>query len=728
VANIFKAKTLVSRTGIFSHEVIAPNLVYNTGNQNIDGVKNFYNTPTVNGDGVLLSGQQIIGGDLTGNLISSTINKIQGFNVSLNQPAPGQVLQWNSIASAWVPGDIPAGGNGGGGRVYYFDFANYSGIAPTGGLPTSGDSAISLLGRTYRVGSGQFQSNDLEPSFTYKLISSFVSASGDAGITEIPAGLWDFNIWASVNSSNATQSSIKTTVNIYNPYDSTYRKIAESDDVYLYETTTIAQYIVNVTVPQTGILPTERIYIEIYGKKYTSSNRQITLYFDSYRPSHVHTTIPSVLGNGVVKVINGVFQSPATGIFDVDVDNNANIAQSKIANLTTDLANLSAQDSTISNNLYITGSTLDNKINSLSGVSVLTYGNQSINGIKDFNNQINVSGIQFDILTTNDIPPHQEGLLYYSDDTKTLNLDVDVTDLSLPIGQENWVRAKNLTNSTINPGTIVYITGAQGNTPLVQRSIANGEEGSARTLGVAAHTINNNNKGYFTTFGLVQNINTSAYPVGTTLYLSWETSGAFTGVKPQAPNHLVRVGNVIDQGNNGSIFVTIQNGFEIEELHNVRITNPQNKDGIIYNSASGLWLNTPAALANEVVYNTGNQIISGNKTFDNTGIFNTLSITNKKLTSYAYHTNNFIFRDNYINFTNSSANITGTLPDNIISGINYYVKNLNSGILLITGSGQRTIDGFINANLYKNESLQLVGVNSVGYTGWVTISADGGLS
>lgn len=57
MANIFKAKTLVSRTGIFSHEVIAPNLVYNTGDQNISGAKNFYTRPTVNGTGVLFIGE-----------------------------------------------------------------------------------------------------------------------------------------------------------------------------------------------------------------------------------------------------------------------------------------------------------------------------------------------------------------------------------------------------------------------------------------------------------------------------------------------------------------------------------------------------------------------------------------------------------------------------------------------------------------------------------------------
>lgn len=133
-------------------------------------------------------------------------------------------------------------------------------------------------------------------------------------------------------------------------------------------------------------------------------------------------------------------------------------------------------------------------------------------------------------------------------------------------------------------------------------------------------------------------------------------------------------------------------------------------------------------LPNTVVYTTGDQTISGTKTFAQTGSFNTLQITNKKLSSYSLNSTNFIFGDNYLNFTNSSSNLTGILPSGIVSGINYYAKNLNSGIFFISGSGSRTIDGFSTLNLYKNESVQLVGVNNVGYTGWVTISADGGIS
>lgn len=57
MANVFKAKKILSTSGVFSTVVLAPNLVYNTGDQAVSGVKNFSDRPTVNGTGVLLSGE-----------------------------------------------------------------------------------------------------------------------------------------------------------------------------------------------------------------------------------------------------------------------------------------------------------------------------------------------------------------------------------------------------------------------------------------------------------------------------------------------------------------------------------------------------------------------------------------------------------------------------------------------------------------------------------------------
>jgi hypothetical protein len=223
---------------------------------------------------------------------------------------------------------------------------------------------------------------------------------------------------------------------------------------------------------------------------------------------------------------------------------------------------------------------------------VYQTGTQTISGVKTFTDKTFVSGIKFDVLTGNDIPAHEQGLLFYDDANHTLNLYVDNPEVALQIGQETWVRVKNTLNAPILNGDLVYIAGGAGANPYVQLAIANAESSSASTLGMATHDIGNNEFGYITTFGLVNNVNTDGYNVGDTLYLSPTQSGKYTKVKPQAPQHMVTVGTVIRANrNNGVIFVNVRNGFEIEELHDVRIVNKQNNQAILYNSSSGLWEN-----------------------------------------------------------------------------------------------------------------------------------------
>ena len=299
------------------------------------------------------------------------------------------------------------------------------------------------------------------------------------------------------------------------------------------------------------------------------------------------------------------------------------------------------------------------------------------------------------------------------------------------------VLVKNDESQTLQKGQPVYIYGANGNNILVRAARNTGEATSSKTLGLLNQTLAPNDQGYVITEGTLEGINTNAGNAGDPIWLG-PTGDLIFGLanKPYAPNHLVYLG-VIErkQSNNGKIYVKVQNGFELQELHNVNIDHSYpltNNQLIKYNSISGLWFNqninsSDLTNSSDIVYTTGNQTISGNKTFTNTGTFNTLSITNKKLTSYAYHTGNFFFENNYVNLINSLNRVTGTLPDPA-SGVNYYVKNLNIGILLITGSNNMKIDGYNTVDLYNNESMNLLGVNSIGYTGWVTISADGGVS
>lgn len=122
------------------------------------------------------------------------------------------------------------------------------------------------------------------------------------------------------------------------------------------------------------------------------------------------------------------------------------------------------------------------------------------------------------------------------------------------------------------------------------------------------------------------------------------------------------------------------------------------------------------SLPSTIVYQTGNQTISGTKIFDRIEILNT---------TYNYFTNNITLNNNYINLANSTGNITVTLPV-ITSGRNYIIKNLNTGTLTVTGAN--LIDGYVNLKLYKNESAHLLGVNNVGFTGWVSLNTNPGIS
>lgn len=148
----------------------------------------------------------------------------------------------------------------------------------------------------------------------------------------------------------------------------------------------------------------------------------------------------------------------------------------------------------------------------------------------------------------------------------------------------------NKTGATLTKGTIVYISGSQGNLPAVSKAIATSDATSAQTYGAVQYDISNMSSGYVVAVGAINDLDTQAYPDGTQLYLSGTTAGGYTSTKPYAPIHLVYVGVVVrSHPTQGIIQIKIQNGYELDELHNVDAYLPSNGDGIFYNSTTGLW-------------------------------------------------------------------------------------------------------------------------------------------
>jgi hypothetical protein len=340
------------------------------------------------------------GGDLAGTYPNPTVDGLQGNPVSNTVPSNGQVLQWNGIA--WSPGAIPSGGSGGGGLVYFLNYQNTTNISPTTGLPTS-PVAPSQLGRNYSVGSGSITSANLTQG-SYSLICGFVTEASEPNVTDIPAGLWDFNIWADVSSGSGNQTQFQIRVFKYNSTTGVYTSLANSDDIYIYDPSIIAQYIGNVTMPQTTILATDRIYVELWAQKNVTGTRTVSFYFDSLHPSHCHTTLPSVSGSGVVKVVNGVFQSPASTIVNADVSASAAIEVSKLSQSTARIlgrtttgtgaveeitvgTGLSLSAGTLTNTATITTGSVDNAVLRADGTGGATLQNSPIN-ISDLNTSL----------------------------------------------------------------------------------------------------------------------------------------------------------------------------------------------------------------------------------------------------------------------------------------------------------------------------------------------------
>lgn len=149
---------------------------------------------------------------------------------------------------------------------------------------------------------------------------------------------------------------------------------------------------------------------------------------------------------------------------------------------------------------------------------------------------------------------------------------------------------RNETGATLTKGTVVYISGAAGNKALVSKALATSDATSAQTYGLITADILNNQNGYATIFGAITGLNTSSFSEGAQLYLSATTAGTYTATKQYAPNHLVYVGVVTrSHATQGSIEVKIQNGYELDEIHNVSAQTPSNGNTIIWNNSTQLW-------------------------------------------------------------------------------------------------------------------------------------------
>lgn len=152
----------------------------------------------------------------------------------------------------------------------------------------------------------------------------------------------------------------------------------------------------------------------------------------------------------------------------------------------------------------------------------------------------------------------------------------------------------NAESTTINKGQPVYAFGGQGDRLKVKLAYNTSDATSAQTVGIVLSTsIAANQKGLIIINGQLDGLSlfpTSTWADGDAVYLG-ATAGSVTKTKPVAPNHLVYLGFVTtaNNGSAGRMYVRVQNGYEMDELHNVSAVSPNNNDILKYNTATSLW-------------------------------------------------------------------------------------------------------------------------------------------
>jgi hypothetical protein len=189
----------------------------------------------------------------------------------------------------------------------------------------------------------------------------------------------------------------------------------------------------------------------------------------------------------------------------------------------------------------------------------------------------------------------------------------------------------------ITKGQAVYVSSSNGSNMVVSKA-SNATEGtSSKTLGLLESSGSTNNQRNVISEGLLGGIDVGSASAGDPIWLG--TSGNLIyGLtnKPIAPAHLVFIGIVTRTGNNGEIFIRVQNGFELNELHNVLIgtdysSTPADNDLLAYDSGSSLWKNQTAEQAG--VANLSGATFTGNVAGTNANLSGNVNSTTVNTTT-----------------------------------------------------------------------------------------------
>lgn len=293
--------------------------------------------------------------------------------------------------------------------------------------------------------------------------------------------------------------------------------------------------------------------------------------------------------------------------------------------------------------------------------------------LDDTGNIINANSIGFD--TTPGTVPATDGTMSWDDGEGVPSVLLKGGNTTLQVGTQEYARVYNDSGSTLTKGQVVYISGAQGNRIAVKLAKADVEATSFGTIGLASESIANGAEGFVIVSGALYKLNTIGLTAGATVYLSPSTAGGYTTTKPQAPDQLVVLGFVERiSATVGSIYLKIDNGYELDELHNVLITSPASGNTLIYDAVAGVWENANLTAGTGISVTNG----AGTITVANSGVLG-VTATSPVASSGG--------QNPIISMTQSSGSVNGWLSSTDWNTFNNKTSNTGTVTSVATGTG-----------------------------------------
>jgi len=329
---------------------------------------------------------------------------------------------------------------------------------------------------------------------------------------------------------------------------------------------------------------------------------------EQYSNSNVANYLPNYTGNVSASYFigNGASLTNITGANVTGFVPNANVANTAFSVSGSNVVGQVA-------NALVAGTVYTNAQPNITSVGTLT--SLAISG-----NLTTVDSVTYD--TTAAITPGVAQSAW-DDGEGTLALGLKGGNVVLNIGEQEVKRVYNAEANTLVKGEVVYVFGAQGNRISVKRALADSDANSASTIGIVQESIASGSEGFIINSGTLYKFNTSAYTPGLPIYLSPTTPGAFTTTKPLAPDHLVTLGWIERvHPTVGSIYIKINNGYELDELHNVSIANAANGQSLVY--SNGIFINGNAQYSNTA----GTVTTNAQPNITSVGTLGNLSVTN----------------------------------------------------------------------------------------------------